>query len=126
MRINTSGMVDGLLARQDINRTGNDYSAHLRSRLPNQPGPLVARQYGLDVREARKLEAAIKKLPERTQRAALTELAKRATLDRLQMPRLGGVKLSENAAKLLTSLAKELGMELTFKSGQERPLHPVG
>jgi hypothetical protein len=118
-------VVDRLIKNKNINRTTNDRSAHLRG-FPGRPGPEVAHQYRMDVREARKLVAAIAKLPKSTQKDVVAELAKRATLDQQQMPRMNGLALSENAAKVLTDLSKKLGSDTKFTKGQPFPLHPVG
>ena len=129
MRVNIASVVDSLFARSDINRLSNDRSAYLGwNRNPNSgmPAHKVAQQYKMDVREARKLTAAIEKLPKSIQSAVVTELSKRATLDQLKMPRFGGLKLSENAAKELDRLAQKLGNSADFKSGQPFPIHPVG
>ena len=129
MRVNIPAVADTLIARQDINRGRNDYVAALGNRNPNAPpGPphVVARQYRMDVREARKLTAAVAELPKGQQAAVVAELAKRATTDQLQMPRFGGLKLSEAAAAELQKLAKKLGVDVAFKSGQPFPIHPVG
>lgn len=129
MRINIANITDILLARNDINRERNDYVAVLGNRAPwAPPGPphVVARQYKMDVREARKLTAAIAVLPKAQRAAVVRELAKRATLDQSQMPAFGGLKLSENAAAELQKLAHKVGVDVGFKSGQPFPFHPVG
>jgi hypothetical protein len=129
MRINVKGMVDNLISRSDINRTRNDYSAALGNRAPwAPPGPphIVANQVKMDVREARKLTAAIEALPKVVQGSVVKEIAKRATLNQLEMPRFGGLKLSEAAAKELDRLAQKLGVDVDFKHGQPFPIHPVG
>jgi hypothetical protein len=36
------------------------------------------------------------------------------------------VALTKDAAAELNKLAKQLGVDVTFKSGQPRPIHPVG
>lgn len=38
----------------------------------------------------------------------------------------GSVALSRGAAAVLNDYAKSLGLDLQFRSGQPRPLHPVG
>lgn len=129
MRVNTSAVVDTLIARKDINRDRNDYVAALGRRAPGAPpGPphVVARQFRMDVREARKLTAAIGELPKGQQAAVVRELAKRATTEQMTMPRFGGLKLSENAAAELQKLATKLGVNVKFTNGQPFPIHPVG
>ena len=125
-RPNIPAIVTGLIDDMNINRQGNDYIAHLRSRNPTMPGIMVAHQYRFDVREAKKLVAAIAKLPKSHQSGVLKELLKRATLDRVKMPSMGGVALSENAAKELNKFGKKIGVDVDFQSGQPRPVHPVG
>lgn len=129
MRVNIAAVADTLIARKDINRERNDYVAALGNRAPwAPPGPphVVARQYKMDVREARKLTAAVGQLPKDQQAGVVRELAKRATLETNEMPRFGGLKLSEAAAAELQKLAKKLGVDASFKSGQPFPIHPVG
>lgn len=129
MRVNITAVTDSLLADKNINRDRNDYVAALGNRAPwAPPGPphVVARQYKMDVREARKLTAAVGKLPKDQQAGVVAELAKRATLDQMTMPRFGGLKLSENAAAELQKLANKLGVAAKFESGQPFPIHPVG
>jgi hypothetical protein len=75
--------------------------------------------------------AKIGELPKATAKAVLTELHKRSTpkpdvIIGDVLPSKGSVALSENAAKELTALAKKLGADLKFTSGQPRPMHPVG
>ena len=126
MRINPKAVVDTLIADPTVNRSTNDYTARLRSFPGGPPSPAVAKQYGMDVREARKLVAKLDAMPKATRGAVLKELAKRATLEQADMPRFGGVKLSENAAKLLSEYAADAGVAVKFKNGQPRPIHPVG
>lgn len=129
MRVNITAVTDSLISNKNINRERNDYVAALGNRAPwAPPGPphVVARQYKMDVREARKLTAAIGALPKGQQAGVVKELAKRATLDQSTMPRFGGLKLSENAAAELQKLATKLGVAADFKSGQPFPIHPVG
>src|SRR5688572_12900080 len=129
MRIDVKSVVDNLISNKSINRDRNDYSAALGNRAPwAPPGPphIVARQVKMDVREARKLVAAIEKLPKSIQPGVVSELAKRATTNQLEMPRFGGLKLSEAAAKELNKLVDKLAIDTQFKHGQPFPIHPVG
>jgi hypothetical protein len=127
MRISIPGLTTSLLDNKNINRTSNDYSY----RSGWNPTMVLGQQYKLDVREARKMGAKIGELPKSTAKAVLAELHKRSTPkpDAVigdVLPSKGSVALSENAAKELTSLAKKLGADLKFVSGQPRPMHPVG
>lgn len=124
-RPNVPKIVDGLIEKKEVNRPSNDYSAALRP-MPGGTGHIVARQFKFDVREARKLIDEIKTLPKSHQGPVLQELAKRAPTEQSQMPRFGGVALSENAAKELNAFAKKLGVDVKFDHGQPRPMHPVG
>lgn len=127
MRISIPGLTTSLLDNKNINRTSNDYSY----RSGWNPTMVLGQQYKLDVREARKMGAKIGELPKSTAKAVLTELHKRSTpkpdvIAGDILPSKGSVALSENAAKELTALAKKLGADLKFTSGQPRPMHPVG
>jgi hypothetical protein len=127
MRISIPGLTTSLLDNKNINRTSNDYSY----RSGWNPTMVLGQQYKLDVREARKMGAKIGELPKATAKAVLTELHKRSTpkpdvVIGDVLPSKGSVALSENAAKELTALAKKLGADLKFTSGQPRPMHPVG
>ena len=121
-RPNIPAVTDGLLADKTINRGTNDYSAYLRGRNPGSPSLKVAQQTKMDIREARKLTEAVKDLPKAWQGAVLKELHTRSE----SKDRFGSLALSENAAKELSGLAKQLGLDIKFAHGQQRPMHPVG
>ena len=122
-RPNITKMTQELLDKKEINRNSNDYAAHLRG-FGGKPGPLAGQQFRLDVREARKLAAAVMELPKDFRSGVVQELLKRATP--ANGDRLGSMRLSEAAAKELTNLASKVGVEGTFAHGQPRPIHPVG
>lgn len=127
MRISIPGLTTSLLDNKNVNRTSNDYSY----RSGWNPTMVMGQQYKLDLREARKMGAKIGELPKSTAKAVLTELHKRSTPkpDVIRgdvFPSKGSIALTENAAKELTALAKKLGADLKFTSGQTRPMHPVG
>jgi hypothetical protein len=128
MRISIPGLTTSLLENKTINRTGNDYSYHSGW----NPTIKLGQQYKLDVREARKLGAALEALPKSTARAVLKELKERSTPAKSIhggpdfLPAKGSVALSENAARELSRLATKLGSDITFTHGQPRPMHPVG
>ena len=89
---------------------------------PKPPSLKVAQQTKMDIREARKLTEAGKDLPKAWQGAVLKELHTRSE----SKDRFGSLALSENAAKELSGLAKQLGLDIKFAHGQQRPMHPVG
>jgi hypothetical protein len=123
MTIRTTKRVETLLSNKTINREGNDYHAYLRSRPPNPP-LMVAQQYKFGKAEATKLTAAITtKYSPATQKSVLKEIHARSSTDAMRM---GTVALTRDAAAELNKLAKQLGLDLHFTSGQPRPIHPVG
>ncbi len=121
-RPNIPVVTDGLLADKTINRGTNDYSAYLRGRNPAQPSPKGGQQTKMDIGEAPKLTEAVRDLPKAWQGAVVKELHARSE----SKDRFGGLALSENAAKELSGLAKQLGLDIKFAHGQQRPMHPVG
>ena len=118
MRINVSGMVDGLIKDPTINRNRNDYvymsgwGSHME----------MAHQYRFDKREAAKLATKLSSMTPFVARLALSELAKR----NVSTQAIGGVSLTEAAAASLNKLASKLGSDAKFTSKTTRPLHPVG
>jgi hypothetical protein len=119
-----------LLKNPKINNPKNDYVASLRP-IPGGTGHVVARQYKLTAVEARKLLVALEvKFPMVTDRQkAIENLFNRAKTDsgNRSKTRLGGLSLTKGAADELTAYAKfNTGLNLTFKSGQLPPIHPVG
>lgn len=132
---NTRSLLPAVIA--DANREKNDYKSYGRPGPICGPRPLFGQQYKFDVREARKIVAGIEargwfqdpmlsQAPSTNLRGLiLNDLHELQTFEGAKQSK-GGVKLTRAAAKVLTEYAAELGVDLTFKSGQPRPLHPVG
>jgi hypothetical protein len=110
--------LDALLSNPAIRSTRNDYiyrSGWNRSAVLGQ-------QFNLDTEDARALIKAIDASPPERQKALLAELVERSE----SQQSTGSVALSASAAAELNAFAKRLGMNVTFKSGQRPPLHPMG
>lgn len=123
MAIRTTKRVETLLSNKTINKESNDYRAYLRAFPPHEP-LLAGQQYKFGKAEATRLAAAITdKYSPATQKRVLKEIHARSSTNAM---RLGTVALTRDAAAELNRLAKQLGMDLKFTSGQPRPIHPVG
>lgn len=123
MTIRTTKRVETLLSNKTINRESNDYRAYLRAMPPNPP-LLAGQQYKFGKAEAVKLTTAISaKYSPATQKNVLKEIHARSSTN---LMRKGSVALTRDAAAELNRMAKQLGLEIKFTSGQPRPIHPVG
>lgn len=123
MAIRTTRRVDTLLSNKTVNNENNDYRAYLRAFPPNKP-VLAGQQFKFGKAEAVKLAKAITSTyTPATQKRVLTEIHARSSTN---LMRTGSVALTRDAAAELNKLAKQLGVELKFTSGQQRPIHPVG
>ena len=123
MTIRTTKRVETLLSNKTINSEKNDYHAYGRT-LPGHTPPLFGQQYKFGKAEAAKLSKAILANYEpATQKKVLKEIYARSST--IQMSK-GTIALTRDAAAELNKLAKQLGLELKFTSGQARPIHPVG
>lgn len=123
MTIRTTKRVETLLSDKKINRESNDYRSYGRT-LPGHTPPLFGQQYKFGKAEAVKLSKAISTNYEpATAKRVLREIHARSSTNLLSK---GTVALTRDAATELNKLARQLGVNVTFKSGQERPLHPVG
>lgn len=121
----TTKRVETLLSDKSINRESNDYRAYGRSRPGSGlPAPLFGQQYKFGKAEALKLSKAVTTRYEpATAKRVLKEIHARSSTTAMSK---GTVALTRDAAAELNKLARQLGLELQFKSGQERPIHPVG
>jgi hypothetical protein len=123
MTIRTTKRVETLLSNKTINSSANDYHAYGRT-LPGHTPPLFGQQYKFGKAEAVKLGKAIgANYDVATQKRVLKEIHARSSTNAMSK---GTVALTRDAATELNKLAKSLGVDLTFKSGQPRPIHPVG
>ena len=119
----TTQRVDTLLSDKKINTQTNDYHAYGRSR-PGFPAPLFGQQFKFGKAESMKLSKAITTSYDApTQKKVLKEIFARSSTVNLSK---GTVALTRDAAAELTRLSKQLGLDLKFTSGQQRPIHPVG
>ena len=79
------------------------------------------------LRLGEEIRRAIKKIlpfhPTGAQKRVLREIHARSSTNLMSK---GTVALTRDAAAELNKLAKTLGLELKFTSGQPRPIHPVG
>ncbi|MFO0596713.1 MAG: hypothetical protein U0228_15455 [Myxococcaceae bacterium] len=121
--IKTTKRVETLLSNKTINNEKNDYHAYGRT-LPGHPPPLFGQQYKFGKAEAQKLSKAIVANYEpATAKKVLKEIFERSNTTLMSK---GTVALTRDAATELNKLAKQFNVDLTFKSGQPRPIHPVG
>jgi hypothetical protein len=128
MTIRTTKRVETLLSNPQINDVKNDYRSYLRVRpgrhIPAPPPLLAGQQYKFGKAEAVKLSQSIKgRFDAATQKKVLVEIHARSST---QAQARGTVALTRDAAAELNKLAKELGVNVQFTSGQPRPIHPVG
>lgn len=125
MTIRTTKRVETLLSNKKINSEANDYKAYGRSRPGSGfPAPLFGQQYKFGKAEAVKLSKSIVAGYEpATQKRVLKEIHARSSTNAMSK---GTVALTRDAAVELNKLARQLGVELKFVSGQSRPIHPVG
>lgn len=123
MAIRTTKRVETLLSDKKINREANDYRSYGRT-LPGHTPPLFGQQYKFGKAEAVKLSKAIATTYEpATAKRVLKEIHARSSTITMSK---GTVALTRDAATELNKLAQQLGVNVQFKSGQERPIHPVG
>lgn len=123
MTIRTTKRVETLLSNKKINSESNDYRSYGRT-LPGHPAPLFGQQYKFGKAEALKLTKSISTAYEpATQKRVLKEIYARSSTNLMSK---GTVALTRDAAAELNKLAKNLGVDLKFTSGQPRPIHPVG
>jgi hypothetical protein len=121
--IRTTKRVETLLSDKKINSEANDYHAYGRT-LPGHTPPLFGQQYKFGKAEALKLAKSITTSYEpATQKRVLKEIYARSSTNLMSK---GTVALTRDAATELNKLAKQLGVDLKFTSGQPRPIHPVG
>jgi hypothetical protein len=123
MTIRTTKRVETLLSNKKINTESNDYKAYGRT-LPGHTPPLFGQQYKFGKAEAVKLSKAIVANYEpATAKRVLKEIHARSSTNLMSK---GTVALTRDGAAELNKLAKQLGVDLKFTSGQSRPIHPVG
>jgi hypothetical protein len=123
MTIRTTKRVETLLSNTTINNEKNDYKAYGRP-FPGNPPPLFGQQYKFGKAEAVKLSKAITTTYDpAAQKRVLREIHARSSTNQLAK---GTVALTRDAAAELNKLARQVGVALTFTSGQARPIHPVG
>lgn len=123
MTIRTTKRVETLLSNKTINDQKNDYRSYGRTR-PGFPAPLFGQQYKFGKAEAMKLTKAIgANYDAAAQKRILKEIHARSSTNLMSK---GTVALTRDAAAELNKLAKQLGVDLRFTSGQPRPIHPVG
>jgi hypothetical protein len=123
MTIRTTKRVETLLSNKKINTESNDYKAYGRT-LPGHTPPLFGQQYKFGKAEAVKLSKAIVANYEpATAKRVLKEIHARSSTNMMSK---GTVALTRDGAAELNKLAKQLGVDLKFTSGQSRPIHPVG
>lgn len=123
MTIRTTKRVETLLSNKTINKESNDYRAYGRT-LPGHTPPLFGQQYKFGKAEAQKLTKAIVAGYEpATQKRVLKEIFARSNTTAMSK---GTIALTRDAATELNKLAATLGVDVTFKSGQQHPIHPVG
>jgi len=123
MTIRTTKRVETLLSNKKINTESNDYHAYGRT-IPGHTPPLFGQQYKFGKAEAVKLSKAITANYEpATQKRVLKEIFARSSTNQMSK---GTVALTRDGATELNKLAKQLGVDLKFTSGQPRPIHPVG
>lgn len=123
MTIRTTKRVETLLSNKKINTESNDYKAYGRTR-PGFPAPLFGQQYKFGKAEAVKLSKSIVANYEpATQKRVLKEIHARSSTNMMSK---GTVALTRDGAAELNKLARQLGVDLKFVSGQSRPIHPVG
>lgn len=123
MTIRTTKRVETLLSNKKVNTTSNDYHAYGRT-LPGHKAPLFGQQYKFGKAEAVKLSKSIVAgYAPATQKRVLKEIHARSSTNMMSK---GTVALTRDAAAELNKLAKSLGVDLKFTSGQARPIHPVG
>ena len=121
--IRTTKRVETLLSDKKINSEANDYHAYGRT-LPGHTPPLFGQQYKFGKAEALKLSKSITaSYDPATQKRVLKEIYGRSSTNLMSK---GTVALTRDAATELNKLAKQLGVDLKFTSGQPRPIHPVG
>lgn len=123
MTIKTTKRVETLLSNKTINDVKNDYHAYGRT-IPGHVAPLFGQQYKFGKAEALKLTKSITtSYTPATQKLVLKEIHARSSTNQMSK---GTVALTRDAAAELNKLAKQLGVDLKFTSGQPRPIHPVG
>lgn len=123
MTIRTTKRVETLLSNKKINTESNDYKAYGRT-LPGNTPPLFGQQYKFGKAEAVKLSKAIVANYEpATAKRVLKEIHARSSTNQMSK---GTVALTRDGAAELNKLARQLGVDLKFVSGQSRPIHPVG
>ena len=123
MTIRTTKRVETLLSNKKINTESNDYKAYGRT-IPGHTPPLFGQQYKFGKAEAVKLSKAIVANYEpATAKRVLKEIHARSSTNLMSK---GTVALTRDGAAELNKLAKQLGVDLKFTSGQSRPIHPVG
>ncbi|MFT3710265.1 MAG: hypothetical protein QM817_21770 [Archangium sp.] len=123
MTIRTTKRVDTLLSNKTINKESNDYHAYGRT-IPGHTPPLFGQQYKFGKAEAQKLsKAIIGNYDAATSKRVLKEVFARSNTNQMSK---GTIALTRDGAAELNKLAKQLGVDVTFKSGQPRPIHPVG
>ena len=121
--IRTTKRVETLLSNKKINSEANDYHAFGRTLQPNKPA-LLGQQYKFGKAEAAKLTKSITTdYAPATQKLVLKEIFARSSTTLMSK---GTIALTPDAATALNKLAKDLGVNVKFTSGQPRPIHPVG
>jgi hypothetical protein len=123
MTIRTTKRVETLLSDKKINRESNDYRSYGRT-LPGHTPPLFGQQYKFGKAEAINLSRAIATNYEpATAKRVLKEIYARSETHTMSK---GTVALTRDGAAELNKLAQSIGLNVSFKSGQQRPIHPVG
>jgi hypothetical protein len=119
----TTKRVDTLLANKKINNESNDYHSYGRT-LPGHPPVLLGQQFKFGKAEAARLSKSITTTYDApTQKKVLKEIFARSNTINMSK---GTIALTRDAAAELNKLSKQLGLDLKFTSGQQRPIHPVG
>jgi hypothetical protein len=123
MTIRTTKRVETLLSNKKINSEANDYHSYGRTLPPNKP-VLLGQQYKFGKAEAAKLtKSIVADYAPATQKRVLKEIYDRSSTTLMSK---GTIALTPDAAAQLNKLAKQLGVDVKFTSGQPRPIHPVG
>lgn len=123
MTIRTTKRVETLLSNKTINNEKNDYRSYGRT-IPGHTPPLFGQQYKFGKAEAQKLSKAIVGNYEpATAKKVLKEIFARSNT--IEMSK-GTIALTRDAATELNKLATQLGVDVKFTSGQQRPIHPMG
>ena len=109
--------LDAILKNPMVHATRDDYV--YRS---GWTGAVMGQQFKLDTKDAQALLEVIEQITLERQKALLTELHDRTE----SRQATGSVGLTASAAAELNAFAARLGMNVTFKSGQQPPGHPIG